>query len=1089
MLKNKQINYQNFTYSLKKEFENIDKSLCIITKDNHESKYLIHELKIIFPNYKIYLFPENDLLPYDHFSIPEIISKERFKLINQDNKDKTILVTSIKNLFERYPLKESFRSLNKFKINFKISLTDLVKIINSLNYIKKTNVEKINEYAVRGGIIDVFTPLYENPIRIEIFDDAIETIRFFNIETQSSIKNINEFYLSKGTDISIDENSKVLFVENWRNYFISEDERNCLIFQKIKKNIRPEGLEIYLPFFFKKTSSFFELFNNFEFIKSANLDNEINKYYEFINERYTDEKNGLERPVLKPNDLFFDIDTILSKMKEIKNLPLFKINLSIDSFKSLETAIKNKEFKGKKLYLISSLKEQIEKLKSKYNNISKKIETEVNILEGNICRPIFDIDKNRYYFHKEYMEKSQNVISNTTKNSISTSKSTKIFNKGDYVIHEDYGLGIYEGLEVIEANNAANEYLKIIYANKENLYVPFRNANKISNYHKKSPINFTQLDSLSSKKWTSKKNKAIKKINDHASEILDIESRRNSSESISLKVSDNTINEFENDFPFEETNDQKKSFISIRHDLSLVKPMNRVLCGDVGFGKTEVAMKSSFISVMSGKQVIMISPSTILSDQHFNSFIDRFRNYPVVIRKLTRHSGLKKKKQIIEDFNKNKIDILISTHMAFNDDINYKNIGLLIVDEEHKFGIKQKNYIKNKQSSVHTLYLSATPIPRTMNLVYSGLKDFSFLQTPPSNRLSVKSFLKIQTSQLLKEALSREYLRGGQCFIVQNDIKKMKSLVNEINSILPNFKVNIAHGKLNKNEITKVMNDFKSGEIDGLICTTIVEMGLDISNANTIVIIDSHNFGLSQLHQLRGRVGRSHIQGYCYYLIPTLEIPKISRSRLDSVIRHSKLGEGFLIAEEDLEIRGGGEILGDKQSGHIDNIGLSLYLSMLKECIDKLKSNKQIIKNDLDINFYDSAFICSDYLPSPVERLKIYKKISLSEDIDTLKDIELSLIDRCGKMPNELQNLFNNQKIVIRISKSGIKSIKSNDRNTNIVFSKKVDRKVFKNLINLISSKPNIFTIDKENKFTYKLHEKDPDIRRNNVNLLLDEII
>ena len=1089
MLKNKQINYQNFTYSLKKEFENIDKSLCIITKDNHESKYLIHELKIIFPNYKIYLFPENDLLPYDHFSIPEIISKERFKLINQDNKDKTILVTSIKNLFERYPLKESFKSLNKFKINFKISLTDLVKIINSLNYIKKTNVEKINEYAVRGGIIDVFTPLYENPIRIEIFDDEIESIRFFNIETQSSIKNINEFYLSKGTDISIDENSKELFIQNWRNYFISEDERNCLIFQKIKKNIRPEGLEIYLPFFFKKTSSFFELFNNFEFIKSTNLDKKVNKYYEFINERYTDEKNRLERPVLKPNDLFFDIDTILSKMKKIKNLPLLKINLSIDSFKSLEIAIKNKEFKGKELYLISSLKEQIEKLKSKYNNISKKAETEVNILEGNICRPIFDIDKNRYYFHKEYMEKSQNVISDTTKYSISTSESSKIFDKGDYVIHEDYGLGVYEGLEVIEVNNAANEYLKIIYANKENLYVPFRNANKISNYHKKSPINFTQLDSLSSKKWTSKKNKAIKKINDHASEILDIESRRNSSESTSLKVSDNTINEFENDFPFEETNDQKKSFISIRHDLSLVKPMNRVLCGDVGFGKTEVAMKSSFISVMSDKQVIVISPSTILSDQHFNSFIDRFRNFPVVIKKLTRHSGVKKKKQIIEDFNKNKIDILISTHMAFNDDINYKNIGLLIVDEEHKFGIKQKNYIKNKQSNVHTLYLSATPIPRTMNLVYSGLKDFSFLQTPPSNRLSVKSFLKIQTSQLLKEALSREFLRGGQCFIVQNDIKKMKSLVNEINSILPNFKVNIAHGKLNKNEITKVMNDFKSGEIDGLICTTIVEMGLDISNANTIVIIDSHNFGLSQLHQLRGRVGRSHIQGYCYYLIPTLEIPKISRSRLDSVIRHSKLGEGFLIAEEDLEIRGGGEILGDKQSGHIDNIGLSLYLSMLKECIDRLKSNKQVIKNDLDINFYDSAFICSDYLPSPVERLKIYKKISLSEDIDTLKDIELSLIDRCGKMPNELQNLFNNQKIVIRISKSGIKSIKSNDRNTNIVFSKKVDRKVFKNLINLISSKPNIFTIDKENKFTYKLHEKDPDIRRNNVNLLLDEII
>jgi transcription-repair coupling factor (superfamily II helicase) len=597
------------------------------------------------------------------------------------------------------------------------------------------------------------------------------------------------------------------------------------------------------------------------------------------------------------------------------------------------------------------------------------------------------------------------------------------------------------------------------------------------------------LDSLSSTKWLLKKEKAQKRSIDHAAEILDVESRRSKSFSTSLTVDTKSLIEFENDFPFTPTPDQILAFEAIKKDISLIKPMNRVLCGDVGFGKTEVAMKAAFISVNANKQVIVVTPSTILCDQHYDSFLKRYTNFGVTIKKLNRFVSNKDKNKIIDDFNLGNIDILISTHIIFSNDINFNNTGLLVIDEEHKFGIKQKNFIKDKQENIHILYLSATPIPRTMNMVFSGLKDFSFLQTAPSNRLSIKSFLKVQTNQLIKEALTREKNRGGQCFIVQNDIDKIQNIKNEINYLLPEFKLGIAHGRLNKKEIKKVMTEFKSGLLDGLICTTIVEMGLDIPNANTMMIINSQKFGLSQLHQLRGRIGRSYKQAYCYFLIPDIEIPKISKARLDSIIRNSNLGEGFLIAQEDLEIRGGGEMLGDKQSGHINSVGMSLYLSMLKKAIETNKNNIEVNNHKPDINFYDSSFISSSYLPSPVERLKVYRKLDEAESFETIIKIKDDLIDRCGVMPDETKNLIEDKKIQIRVYKSGIKSIKSNNTNTNFHLSDTLNDNTLENLLSFVTKDRKKYLINKESKFIYKYNESDSKKRRKSVNLLLDEIL
>ncbi len=1093
MTKNKQNNYQNYAYSIKKYFDKSSNSLCLITKDNIESKYIYNELSFLIKNNLIHIFPENDILPYDHFSIPEDITKQRFQLINNKNKDKHILISSVKNLFEIFPDRYFFKSEKTFSINDELSIDRIIKIVESLNYQKITNVEKINEYSVRGGIIDVFSPIYKSPLRIEIFDDHIESIRLFDIESQLSIKNINQFSISKGNLYSLDNLKVSSFINKWRDYFPDIDERYCPIFQKIKNNKVPEGIEIYFPFFFEKTSTFLDIFNDYNFIKYHDLSDNIKKYDDLIRNRYKDELNDSNRPLIKPSDLFLSYKDILDFTESIKEIDIDKIDHSFESFKQIEEAIEDNNFKDKKIVLMSSIPSEIKKLKEKYKTEAIKIKNtseiknDLSIIYGNIVRPINIRDENTLIFHKEYIDKSAYQIDLSNTKSIKKDTLSKLFQNGDLIIHEDYGLGIYEGLEVVEANKKFSEYIKIIYDKNEILYVPLKHINKITNYHKNNNINI-KIDSLSSNKWSIKKSRANKRVVDHAAEILDIESRRNNASSPRLKADEDLFLNFEKEFPYSETPDQIESILSIKKDLSLIKPMNRVLCGDVGFGKTEVAMRAAFISVSSNKQVIIITPSTVLCDQHYDSFIKRFENFPVSINKLNRHTSNKNKEHVINDFNAKKIDILIATHIVFNNTINYENTGLLIIDEEHKFGIKQKNFIKNRKSNIHVLYLSATPIPRTMNLVFSGLKDFSFLQTPPTNRINIKSFLKIQTSQLLKEALTREKVRGGQCFIVQNDIDKMAAIEKEINNLLPDFKVSIAHGRLSKKEIRNVMHDFKNGDIDGLICTTIIEMGLDIPNANTMIIINSHNFGLSQLHQLRGRVGRSEKQGYCYFLIPTLEIPKLSRNRLDSIIRHSSLGEGFLIAEEDLELRGGGEMLGDKQSGHIDNIGLSLYLSMLKDAINSQKNNKLSIKKDIEINFYDSAYISEDYLPSPLERLKIYKKLDEVLTLKDLKTLNTNLKDRCGKIPIETKNLIDNKKFYLKVLNTGIKSIKSNKKNTNIEITDAIKDTHFDKLISLAKDEPKIYQINSNNKFIYKYDELNSEVRRKKINKLLDEI-
>ena len=973
--------------SIKSSLERNSKIL-IICSSNLEIEDVYDKLIDFVNEKKIVRFYDREILPYDHFSTPHDVIKKRFDEI-KNVYDARLIISSLKNLFEYYPRHNFYKSLKEFKTNEKISISEIKEILESLNYKRVERVSSLNEYSHRGGIVDINSSRYKNPMRLDFFGDCIESIREFNIKTQRSINEIKSFKLNSGYEIPLNEEIINEFKDKWRDEFPLIDERDSNFFNKIAKNKLPEGYENYLSILINNPINFFELVKcDSTYITSTS---NVMNYSKFIIERFSDENNGT-RELISPERLFFNA---VNKIREENPIKIIS---------------KHKTYEDKSKY------KQLKETKSKGNDYL-----------------IYD-------------------------NSL---------NINDLVIHEDYGLGIFEGLKTIKASSKQNEYLCIRYKDNELLYVPTFNFNLLSKFHKNTDDAI--LDSLSNANWSSKKEKAKARIFDHASEILKVESDRLKATSPALKVSDDEYSSFINDFPFSDTKDQEIVSRDIRKDLSLVKPMNRLLCGDVGFGKTEIAMRASFISALSNKQTIVLSPSTILTDQHFESFSERFKNFPITIDKLSRNTSLKVKEKLYKDFNDKKIDILIGTHALFNEDLSFENVGLLVVDEEHRFGAKQKNLIKNKQISTHILFMSATPIPKTMNMAFSGLKDFSFLSTPPPRRLSIKTFLEVSNNTIIKESLTREFNRNGCTFVIENDIQKMDNLKNSLEALVPNQKIDIVHASLNKKLINKRLNDFRKRKINVLICTTIVEMGLDIPEANTIIINNAQNFGLSQLHQLRGRIGRSSKQGYCYVLIPSSDINNKSKSRLQSFVKNSHLGSGFNIANEDLEIRGAGEILGVKQSGHIDTIGVSLYMSMLKSALN----NDHIeINPSCEIKVSVTSLIPEYYLPSPTERLKIYRKLS-GADSKTLSEIKIDLLDRCGKHPVELTNLFKITEISIKAKSLEITKIVQSSKYLKFNFSKTLNDKTLSKILSVTNENPEIYEIKKNGELWINFNDQD----------------
>ncbi|MDA9964555.1 transcription-repair coupling factor [Gammaproteobacteria bacterium] len=1053
-----------------------NKQILYLCDSDKEARLLKNELKLFMDDNLIGYYPEREILPYDRFSTADSIVQERINLLNSDKSNFKIIITSCINLFEKLPSKDFFVARKKYKIYDSLSIKDLTLSLEALNYERTDKVDAINQYTVRGGVVDFYSGFQLQPIRVDFFGDQIDDIREFDPSSQNMTNKLSEFQLFSGSEVQLDDESIGRFKYAWRNYFQSFDERHCEIFQSLASGKYLEGYEIYNPLIQSGNSNLVDYFTEFSLIKPNKIDQILTSYLAFVEERYLEESIDSSRPILKPKDYIFEFEDLQVYLKSADQMSLSDAKLTIDHSKEKNIQLKmliDKQVNGIIDTLLVTSSEQ-----TKLDQINKQYRASITSLPFTLKNGIFScmhlpvrsfISTNGKFVHLNLDEILNSEILSPTSTSANQDSLIENFENpfqdDELVIHVDYGVGIYKGLELLKTNSSEEEYIRIEYLENEILYVPIRQAYLVSKFQV-SQTHGVRLDSLSSAKWKVKKEKAKIKARDHAAELLDIESRRSVATSYQLICEQSSYQEFDKDFPYVLTSDQVNCIKDILKDMALVKPMNRVICGDVGFGKTEVAMRGAFVGVHAKKQVMVLAPSTVLAKQHLESFTKRFVNFPVNIELLTRHTSLKNKSKIYDDFKHGKIDILIGTHALLNNDISLENLGLLIIDEEHRFGIKQKEIIKSRQSTTHILYMSATPIPRTLNLVYSGLKDFSYLYTPPLERLSVRTFLNTQNQQIIKNAIDRELARGGQVFLVQNNISKMEGLKNQIKYLVPEANIDIAHGKLSKKDITNTMNGFNSNSIDILICTTIVEMGLDIPNANTIIVIDAHNFGLSQLHQLRGRVGRSMRQAYCYLLIPTQDLKKAPQAKLDSLVKYSDLGSGYFIAQEDLEIRGAGDFLGVKQSGHIEAIGLSMYLSMLKSAVNDLKGHKPDKILDTEINFNDRALIPDTYLPVANERLKIYRSLNDARSDEEIDKILEELKDRCGKPNEDLLNLIESSKLRILANKVGIKKIYSNLENAMITFNNNLSDQVYKKLIGLIQTGSAKIKLDKENKIT-----------------------
>ena len=1058
-----------------------NQKILYLCHSDKEARLIKNELLLFMNDDEIGYYPEREILPYDRFSTADSIIQQRIKLLNADKTKIKIIITSCINLFEKLPSKNFFISRKIFKIGNTLTIKDLTTILENLKYERVDKVRSINQYTVRGGVVDFYSGFQLNPIRVDFFGDQIDEIREFDPKTQNMTSKLSEFKLYAGSEINLDEDSIGNFKFAWRNYFQSHDERHCEIFQSLALGKYPEGYEIYNPLIQEGNSNLIDYFSGYNLIACERIDQSLSSYKDFVEERYLEESIDSTRPILKPHDYIFTIQELQLYIQTAKKIVVTDDNPIIDNSLQKETQLKiliEKQINGEIDTLLITSTEQ-----TKLDQINKQYKTQIVSIPLSPSKGIYScihlparsfVSKDEKLVHLNLDITANSKILDTKPASVTQESLIKKFENPfldeELVIHVDYGVGIYKGLELLKTNSSEEEYIRIEYLENEILYVPIRQAYLVSKFQV-SQTHGVRLDSLSSAKWKVKKEKAKIKAQDHAAELLDIESRRSIATSYQLTCEENAYQAFDQDFPYVLTTDQVNCIKDILKDMALIKPMNRVICGDVGFGKTEVAMRGAFVAVHAKKQVMVLAPSTVLAKQHLESFTKRFVNFPVNIDLLTRHTSPKNKINIYDNFKHGKIDILIGTHALLNNDITLDNVGLLVIDEEHRFGIKQKEIIKSRQSTTHILYMSATPIPRTLNLVYSGLKDFSYLYTPPLERLSVKTFLNTQNQQIIKNAVDRELARGGQVFLVQNDISKMDSLKKQISDLVPEANIEIAHGKLTKKDITKTMNGFNSNSIDILICTTIVEMGLDIPNANTIIVIDAHNFGLSQLHQLRGRVGRSMRQAYCYLLIPTPDLKKAPKAKLDSLVKYSDLGSGYFIAQEDLEIRGAGDFLGVKQSGHIEAIGLSMYLSMLKSAVNDLKGNEQEKILDTEINFNDRALIPDSYLPVANERLKIYRSLNDAKNNEEVNKILEDLKDRCGKPSDDLLNLIESSKLRILANKVGIKKIYSNQEKAMITFNDNLSDQVYKKLIGLIQTGSTKIKLDNENKITLDVSE------------------
>lgn len=1080
--------------------------VLVITADMAAAQRLEYSLRFYMAeeNISILQFPDWETLPYDKFSPHQDIISERLTTLSRlPDLTQGILITPIQTLMHRIAPKSY---LDGFCLSLglgeKFDIDDMRLRLEHSGYNCVSSVMEHGEFAVRGSVFDLFPMGSKYPFRIELFDDEIESIRTFNPETQLSIEKVDSISLLPAREFPLNKDAISQFRTSFRARF-EGDPQQTNIYRDVTNGIASPGIEYYLPLFFEETISLFDYLPDSTLLITADdVNTEVETFWSEINERYEHGRHDPEHPLLKPDEVFLPVNEVYSHFKRFPRVELQHyehedtqaINFATEAPPPLNFDVRASEaaaalkqflnnFKGKVLFAAETtgrretLTEMLRdngiqpiQVENWHEFIQSKHALAITVApleEGLLLSdPAIAVIAEPQLFGLQVLQRRRRKKSHRDTDAIVKNLAELTLNSP--VVHEDYGVGRYLGLQTLTIGDLDTEFLTLTYANDDKLYVPVSSLHLISRYTGAAPES-APLHRLGSGQWEKAKKKAREQVHDVAAELLDIYARREAQSGFAYPLDEIQYQAFASGFPFEETPDQQTAIDNVIRDMRSPKPMDQLICGDVGFGKTEVAMRAAFIAVQAGKQVAVLSPTTLLTQQHTENFRDRFADWPVQIESLSRFGTKKEQTQVLKDLEAGKVDIVIGTHKLLQADVKYKNLGLVVIDEEHRFGVRQKEQFKSLRSEIDILTLTATPIPRTLNMAMSGLRELSIIASPPAKRLAIKTFITEWKDDVIKEACLREIKRGGQVYFLHNDVATIEKQTHKLAELVPEANVQFAHGQMRERDLERVMSDFYHQRFNILVCTTIIETGIDIPSANTIILNKADRFGLAQLYQLRGRVGRSHHRAYAYLIIPKRKtLTADAKKRLEAIESIESLGTGFTLATHDLEIRGAGELLGDGQSGQMIEIGFSMYTELLERAVTAMKLGKtpdleKPLHQGAEIDLHVPALIPNDYIPDVHERLIMYKRIASAIDKDELKDLQVEMIDRFGLLPTPVKTLHQVTELKLNAAKLGIKKIDYGQEGGRIIFVEQPDIDPMK-IIKLIQSQPNTYKLDGNDK-------------------------
>ncbi|MDO5506244.1 MAG: transcription-repair coupling factor [Pseudoxanthomonas suwonensis] len=1115
----------------------LDTPLLLVTRDNHAAHQLEADLRTLMPaasGVPLLPFPDWETLPYDHFSPhPDITSQRLATLLRLPALTRGIVIVPVATLMQRLPpLSYVVGGAFDVSVGQRLDMDAEKSRLQAAGYRNVPQVMDPGDFAVRGGLLDVYPMGADEPYRVELFDDVIDTIRAFDPDTQRSLEKYESVQLLPGREVPLDEGDVQRAMDALRERF-DIDTRRSALYQDLKAGLAPAGIEYWLPLFFEQTATLFDYLPTHPMVLLGEDTGEAaDSFWASVRERYEQRRHDIERPLLPPGELYLSAEALRQRLNDVpridvagKQHPRFDEahDLGLQPAPELPLSLRDAQpgaalrsfldsYPGEVLIAADTpgrreaLRELLDAARIGARNLDEQSVSDwlaalpANGATANAAAPgrspllaLAPLDNGfairspavtfvteRQLFPERAAQPRRRRVGREPEAII---RDLGELAEGAPIVHEDHGVGRYRGLITLEAGGEPGEFLDIEYAKGDRLYVPVAQLHLINRYSGASPET-APLHSLGGEQWTRAKRKAAEKVRDVAAELLDIQAKRQARAGIAIDVDRSLYEPFAASFPFEETPDQHAAIEAVIRDLASSQPMDRVVCGDVGFGKTEVAVRAAFVGAMAGKQVAVLVPTTLLAEQHYRTLRDRFADWPIKVEVLSRFKSTKEIKAELERVASGEIDVIVGTHRLLQKDVRFKDLGLVIVDEEQRFGVRQKEALKALRANVHLLTLTATPIPRTLNMAMAGLRDLSIIATPPAHRLAVQTFVHVWDDALLREAFQRELARGGQVYFLHNDVESIGRMQRELAELVPEARIGVAHGQMPERELERVMLDFHKQRFNVLLSTTIIESGIDIPNANTIIINRADRFGLAQLHQLRGRVGRSHHRAYAYLLVPDgRNITADARKRLDAIASMDELGAGFTLATHDLEIRGAGELLGEDQSGQMAEVGFSLYTELLERAVASIKAGR-LPDEDVDladargaeVELHAPALIPEDYLPDVHTRLTLYKRISAARTADALRELQVEMIDRFGLLPDAAKQLFTNAELKLEASALGIRKLDLGPGGGRIQFADKpaVDPM---GVIRLIQGQPRHYRMDGPDKLRITLDMPEPSDR------------